>query len=201
MSFTVSVPVANIATANAALQSAGWGPGNFNLPVWTGGAMPAFAVLHHIATDAVFQAACAALPGAVVRSYAGLTIGMSATAVAIGGRWGGNAPLLQGNVTPGLYRAMPADGSALWWVIQSFDRAGFPLTLPTYPALVRKARTPGEVAPWEQPLDANDAYKLLNPFIAQPDRVTHLGQTWRVSQGDGAGNNVSVPGAFGWVAE
>jgi hypothetical protein len=67
-------------------------------------------------------------------------------------------------------------------------------------ALVRRwARVPGSVAPWVQPLDQFDAYKLLNPFTGQPDKATHNGQTWRVSQADGAGNNVWAPGAFGWV--
>ena len=199
MSFTAEIAVANAAAANATLQTAGYGPNNFNIPVWTGGAMPSVAVMHHIGNDAAFQAACAAIPGVTIRTYGARVVGTSATATAAGGRWGGNAPLLQGQVTPGLYRATQADGGALWWVIQAFDRAVFNQALTTYPALVRLARVPGEAAPWVQPLDGADAYKLVNPFTGQPDRVTHNGQTWRVSQGDGSGNNIWEPGVFGWV--
>lgn len=198
MSFTAEIPVANIAAANAALAAQGHGAQNFSIPIWTGGALPTKASLHHIANDPVFRAHCAALAGAVVRDYPVLTIGMDATAIAAGGRWGGNAPLLQGNVTPGLYRAIPADGGALWWVIQPFDRTVFGAALSTYPALVRQARVPGEIVPWSQPIDAFNAYKLANPFTGQPDMVLHLGQTWRVTQGDGSGNNVWEPGVFGW---
>lgn len=204
MSFSVTIPVANIAAANAALQAAGWGPGNFTVPVWTSGAMPVVAALHHIGNDVAFRAACVALAGATVRDYGQLAVGMDATATAAGGRWGGNAPLLQGQVTPGLYRAVPADGGGLWTVIQAFDRAVFGAALSTYPALVRQARVPGEVAPWVAPIDANDAYKLVNPFTGQPDRATFAGRAYRVSQADGAGNNVWPPsgtGSFGWADE
>jgi len=33
MSFSVTIPVANITAANAALQAAGWGPGNFSATI------------------------------------------------------------------------------------------------------------------------------------------------------------------------
>lgn len=194
MTFTVTIPVANIAAANATLQSAGWGPNNFSVPLWTGGAMPSVAALHHIGNDAAFRAACAALAGATVRDYGHLVVGMDATAAAIGGRWGQNAPLLQGNVTPGLYRAIPADGGALWWVIQAFDRAVFGAALSTYPALVRKAKVPGLIEPWVQPVDQFDAYFTKNAFTGQPDRVTHNGRLYRSTVADPT-PNVWVPGA------
>lgn len=201
MSFTCEIPVANIAAANAALAAQGHGAQNFTVPIWTGGELPSRASLHHIANDPVFRAHCAALAGAVVRDYPGLTIGMDATATAAGGRWGGNAPLLQGNVTPGLYRAIPADGGALWWVIQPFDRAVFGAALATYPALVRQARVPGEVAPWVQPLDQFDAYWTKNAFTGQPDRVTHNGRLWRSIVAE-ATPNVWAPGTAGiWADE
>ncbi|MGL6208718.1 MAG: hypothetical protein ACRC14_02670 [Paracoccaceae bacterium] len=207
MSFTVEIPVANLATARATLAGLNRGPNNFNVPLYTtaGGVQPVLACIHHIGTDAAFRAQCVALPGAVVRDYAPLTVSMDATATAAGARWGSNAPLLQGAVTPGLYRATVADGGALWTVIQAFNRTTFnlPLNTPTnpYPALLTQARTPGEVTIWVQPLGAFDAYRPVNVFSGQPDRVTHLGQTWRCTQGDGAGNNVFEPGVFGWVQE
>lgn len=198
MSFTVRIPVANIVAANAALAAQGHGPQNFTIPVWTpGSALPSHATLNHGGRDDIFQAHCAALPGAVVLTGAKIGSLMPETMAAMGGRWGDNAPLLQGQVTPGLYRAIPADGGALWNVIQPFDRAVFNLPLTTYPALCQRARVPGEIAPWVQPT-AEIAYKLVNGFTGQPDMVLHLGQTWRVTQGDGSGNNVWEPGVFGW---
>lgn len=194
MSFTVEIPVANIAATNAALAAQGHGAQNFTVPIWTGGTLPTKASLHHIANDPAFRAHCAALAGAVIRDYPGLTIGMDATAIAAGGRWGGNAPLLQGNVAPGLYRAIPADGGALWWVIQPFDRAVFGAALATYPALARQARVPGEVAPWVQPIDQFDAYQSVNPFTGLPDQVTHGGKTWNCLTAD----NSATPGVSGW---
>lgn len=201
MSFTVTIPVANINTANTALQSAGWGPNNFSVPLWTNGSMPSVASLHHIGNDTAFRSACTALAGATVRDYGNLVVGMDATATAVGARWGGNAPLLQGNVTPGLYRAIPADGGALWWVIQAFNRTTFNAALSTYPALVRQARVPGEVSPWVQPIDQFDAYWTKNAFTGLPDRVTHNGRLWRSIVAE-ATPNVWAPGTAGiWADE
>lgn len=199
MSFTVTIPVANINTANTALQSAGWGPNNFSVPLWTNGPMPSVASLHHIGNDTAFRSACTALAGATVRDYGNLVVGMDATTTAVGGRWGGNAPLLQGNVTPGLYRAIPADGGALWWVIQAFNRTTFNAALSTYPALVRQARVPGEVAPWVQPLDQFDAYFTVNAFTGQPDRAIFNGRVYRSAVPTVP--NVWQPGGAEWVDE
>lgn len=199
--FTVRIPVANIAAANAALSAQGHGDGNFSIPIWVGGAMPSHAALSHIGTDANFRAHCAALPGAVVQNFGVMTTDMNATAVAAGGRWDQNAPLLQGNVTPGLYRATTADGGALWWVIQAFNRTTFNLALSTYPALVRQARVPGEVSPWVQPVDQFDAYWTKNAFTGLPDRVTHNGRLWRSIVAE-ATPNVWAPGTSGiWADE
>lgn len=194
MSFTVTIPVANINTANTALQSAGWGPNNFSVPLWTNGSMPSVASLHHIGNDTAFRSACVALVGATVRDYGQLVVGMDATATAVGGRWGNNAPLLQGNVTPGLYRATTADGGALWWVIQAFDRTVFNAALTTYPALVTPARTPGEVTVWVQPLGGSDSYQAVNPFTGLPDRVSHNGKVWDCL----ISTNTNQPGVANW---
>ena len=201
MTFTVTIPVANITTANTILQTAGWGPNNFSVPLWTNGVMPSVASLHHIGNDPAFRMACAALVGATVRDYGQLIVGMDDTATAVGARWGGNAPLLQGSVTPGLYRAIPADGGSLWWVIQAFNRTTFNLALSTYPALVRQARVPGEVSPWVQPVDQFDAYWTKNPFTGLPDRVTYNGRVWRSIVAE-ATPNVWTPGTAGiWIDE
>jgi hypothetical protein len=200
MSFSASVSIANMAAANAAMQSDGWGDGNFSVPVFTGSAQPSVAVMHHFATDAACRASAAAIPGVTVRDYGVMQVGMEDTCTALGGRWGGNAPLLVGSVSPGLYRASEADGGGLWNVIQAFDRSVFNLALATYPALVRQAHVPGEVTAWVQPIDTNDAYRPANRFTGLPDQVDHNGQTWECTQGDGAGNNSWVPGVFGWTA-
>lgn len=197
MSFTASVPIASLAAANAAMEAAGWGPNNFSIPVFVNKSVPDVAVMHHYATDPACRASAAAIPGVTVRDFGTLQIGMDATATALGGRWGDNAPLLTGQVTPGLYR--DPNGGGLWWVIQAFDRSVFNLALSTYPALVRQARIPGETTAWAQPLDANDAYRPVNRFTGLPDQVAHAGKIWTCTQADGAGNNVWEPGVFGWV--
>jgi len=187
------IAVANMAAANAALEEEGFGPRNFSVPVYTGPA-PSHATLHAWGGPD-FIAALKALPDVTVSEIEGTPQDRVAAAVAgVSGEWGGDAPELTGSVTPGLYRRE----EELWWVIQPYDTNVWPD--PTIiPALIRRARVPGEVAPWVQPLDQFDAYKLVNPFTGEPDMVTHDGQTWQVSQADGAGNNVWAPGAFGWV--
>lgn len=56
------------------------------------------------------------------------------------------------------------------------------------PALFTVYRPAGEVAPWVQPLGAQDAY-------AVGDRVTHNGSTWEST----VNANVWEPGVFGWI--
>ena len=51
--------------------------------------------------------------------------------------------------------------------------------------------TDGGYPVWTQPLGATDAYKI-------GDIVSHNGQLWKCTQGDGAGLNVWEPGVFGW---
>lgn len=96
--FIVRLPVANIPAANAALAAQNHGSGCFTIPIFTSGAMPSIATLSHIARDVNFRAHCAALAGATFHDFSPMTVDMNAVAVAAGGRWGGNAPLLQGNV-------------------------------------------------------------------------------------------------------
>lgn len=196
MAISARVPIANMAAANAALELLGRGPRNFSVPVYTGAA-PTYAILHAWG-DPGFEDEIKALANVVWSDVDGEpSTRVAAVLSNVSAGWGGNAPLLTGTVSPGLHR--DARGG-LWWVIQSYDTAIWPD--PTViPALVRKARVPGEVAPWGQPLDQFDAYKLINAFTGQPDRVTHNGRTWRVTQADGAGNNVWAPGVFGWTAE
>lgn len=41
--------------------------------------------------------------------------------------------------------------------------------------------------------------KSADKFITETDECTHNGFTWKVTQADGAGNNVWEPGVFGWT--
>lgn len=192
------IPVANLAAANAALEAQGYGPGNFTIPVYTGAA-PTHAVLYARGSNLTdFYSAVKALPNVVWSDVDGAPRDVVDAILAdIQGKWAGTAQPLTGIVTPGLYRTEGIDGE-FWWVIQQYDTAIWPDPA-VVPALVRRARTPGAVQPWTQPLDQFDAYKLVNPFTGEPDRVTHNGQTWQVTQADGSGNNVWEPGVFGWT--
>jgi hypothetical protein len=187
--FSASIPVAQMTTANETLELAGYGQNNFSVPAYTGPS-PAFGLLHSW-SDAAFEAAVAAIPGVVIQQGLADPI---ATTSALSGEWSADAKPLEGSVTPGLYidsRQM------LWWVIQPYDTNVYP-DPEQIPALIRLAKVPGEVLEWIQPLDQYDAYKLENAFTGEPDRCTHDGFEWFVTQADGSGNNVWEPGVFGW---
>lgn len=188
--------------ANASLQTAGYGPSNFSVAAYTGAsAVPTFGALHSWVGGA-FATAVKALPGVVWEEGAG-DPGTRTVALiqAQGARWGARAPDLptSGNaIANTLYRYTD---DSLWWCIQTFSRTTFNAPPATYPALIVEARIPGEIRPWGQPVTAFNAYKLVNPFTGQPDRVTHNGSTWFVSQADGSGNNIWEPSVFGWTVQ
>ena len=202
MSISARIPLASMAAANATLAAQGFGPGNFSVPVFTDKVTPTHATLHAWGPDA-FVTALKALPGVVVSEAVGTPQQRVEGALAgVSGRYGSNAPLLEGQVTPGLYRREggDVDEQELWLVIQPYDTAVWPdPSAPGLLALVRRARIPGEVLPWVQPIDQFDAYKLVNAFTGEPDEALHNGSRWRVTQADGAGNNVWAPGVFGWT--
>jgi len=196
MNFSASIVADLMAAANAELDTRGFGPGNFSVPTYAGPS-PSVAILH-CWNDPVFEAAVAAIPGVTIQQgLATPAVTVTTLCDALGTDWGGDAPLLTGSVTPGLYRD---DDGVLWWVIQAYDTATWPDPV-LVPALVRQAKIPGERLPWVQPLDQFDAYKLVNPFTGGPDLCTHNGQDWQVSEADGAGNNIWEPGVFGWSAD
>jgi hypothetical protein len=187
--------------ANTALETAGHGSRNFSVAAYSGAA-PSHAALHTWG-DPAFETAVRAIAGVVVDDTPGDPVTRTQALIeAQGADWGEQAPMLptSGNaVANTLYKY---GDDELWWCIQTFNRTTFSAPPATYPALIRRARVPGQIAAWVQPIDQFDAYKLLNPFTGEPDKATHNGQTWRVSQADGAGNNVWPPsgaGAFGWV--
>lgn len=197
MSICAIIPIASLVAANNSLAGSGFGPRNFSVPAF-GATGPTHAALH-ASGDAALAAAVKAIPGVVWEESAGdPVVRTRALITAQGSRWGAQAPDLpaSGPVSAGeLYRY----NDLLWSVLQAFDRTTFGLPPSNYPALIRNLKEPGKALPWVQPVDQFDAYKLANPFTGLPDRCTHLGNTWAVSQADGGGNNVFEPGAFGWV--
>ena len=89
----------------------------------------------------------------------------------------------------------------LWLSIVAFDRSiwtGPPSGLAA--SIIRRARWPGEILPWVQPIDQFDAYFTVNKFTGQPDRVTHNGRLWRSIVANVP--NVWPPGTAGiWADE
>ena len=194
-SLVAILPAANLLAANAALESAGFGPSNFSVVSFTGGKATHAAL--HAWHDTAFTAAVKAIAGVVTDESTGDPVARTKALIeAQGAQWGANAPPLTGNVTAGkLYRHTD---QSLWSVIQSYNADTYPD--PTaIPALVRRAREPGKALPWVQQLDALTAYRLLDPFTGKPEVCTHNGKEWFVSQGDGSGNNIWEPGTFGWT--
>ena len=176
MSIVGIIPVAQLLAANATLGAAGFGPGNFSVPAYTGPVATHAAL--HCWPHAAFQAALEAIVGVVVQSGAGDPITRTNALIeAQGAQWGDQAPDLPsaGNVTAGnLYRR---EGN-LWSVIQSFSRTTYGAGPVTYPALIRRVRNPHAVEPWKQPIDQYDSYNLANPFTGAADRSTFGGKTY-----------------------
>jgi hypothetical protein len=180
--------------ANAELDAQGFGPTNFSIPAYDG-ARAGYATLHAW-SDPAFQAAVEAIDGVTVSDIDGTPrerVEACIASVSATASYGGNAPLLTGTVSPGLHR----DGEGnLWWVIQGYNTGTYP-DPDAIPALVRRARIPGQVTDWVQPIDQFDAYLLSDPFTGEPERVMHGGQEW-VTERD---LNVWEPGTSdsGWV--
>jgi hypothetical protein len=198
--FSASIPVANMQSANDLLNNTAntpgkksYGPNNFSVPAYSGPS-PSIALLHAWG-DPEFEAAVAAIPNVTIIQGSDPIVSTTAAASAKSSTWGSNALTLTGTVTPGLYKDSTG---TLWWVIQGYNTATYP-DPKVIPALIRQAKIPGEALPWVQPLDQYDAYKLVNPFTGTGDLCTYNGQTWKVVQADGAGNNVWQPGVYGWV--
>jgi len=198
--FSASIPAANMQAANDLLNNTAqtpgkksYGPNNFSVPAYSG--PTASVALLHAWGDPAFEAAVAALPDVTITQGADPLVSTKAAATAKGSTWGSDAKPLTGTVTPGLYKGSQ---NVLWWVIQSYNTVTYPDPA-VIPALIRRAKIPGEVLPWVQPLDSSDAYKLVNPFTGKPDGCTHTGKPWEVTQADGSGNNTWEPGTYGWA--
>lgn len=191
MSIVAIVPVAQLLAANAALQTAGYGPRNFSVPAYS--APGATHAAMHTWGDPGFAAAVKALPGVVFDELPGDPVVRTKDLIqAQGAQWGAQAPTLPstGNVTAGSLWQL--DGT-LWWVIQTFNRTTFPLPPATYPALIRRVRNPNVAEQWQQPIDQFDSYNLNNPFTGTADQCLNLGKRWRTT----INANVFQPGIVG----
>jgi hypothetical protein len=198
MSICAIIPVANLQAANDALEQQGYGPLNFSVPLYSNGGATYGGC--HAWNDAPFVAAIKAIVGVVWEESEGdPTTRFQALVESQGVKWGAKAlPYpTSGTILPNeIYRYTD---DTLWQVIQPYDVAVFNQPPATYPALIRQAREPGKVYEWKQPIDQFDAYKLLNPFTDKPDECYFDNKQWKVTQADGAGNNVFQPGVFGWT--
>ena len=187
MSFSAIIPAADMDAANAALDSQGFGPSNFSVPVYDG-ARPGYATLHAW-TDAAFQAAVEAISGVTVSDIEGTPqerVNAAIAAVDTDAGYAGDPKPLEGQVTPGLHTD---DEGTLWYVIQPYDTAVWS-DPDAIPALIRRCHVPGANLPWVQPIDQFDAYYADNPFTGNGDRVTHPDRS----------HNTSQPGAA-WIWE
>jgi hypothetical protein len=190
--FAAIVPVPQRTAACQALESQGFGPNAFRVPLYDGtDTRPTHAGLH-VWNEPAFISAVKALSGVLWSEVAGGPSDRFHDALSkAGAQWGEDFPLLAGQVTPGEY-CMTEDGDVLY-IIQPFDADVYP---DPPPALVRKVRTPGVVGEYVQPIDQYDAYQQHEPFTGLPERVTFNGVVYEAA----ADNIVHSPGSWpaGW---
>jgi hypothetical protein len=194
------IPAANQAAATVALAAFGPGP-HFTVSGLSSAGLTHVG-MHDWGGRTAYVAAIKALPGVIFNEGTGdPATRLRALFAGVSAQWAVDAPPLPASgptVAGKLYTWN--NGQELWLSIVSFDRSTFggpPAGLAA--SIIRRRRWPGDILPWQQPIDGFDAYKLVDPITGQPDRVSHLGQTWRVTQGDGSGNNVWEPAVFGWT--
>jgi len=175
MTFCASIPVASIATANAALAEDGFGPNNFSVPTrtaWSTGDAT-HASLSHAGIDPAFQAAVEALPG-VLLDETRFPEHIAAQTL----EWPDPTKWYQNPIMIGDQRAF---NSKTWESLVDYN-------VWTPPVNWREVVVSGFPA-WVQPTGAQDAYPL-------GFKVTHNGQNW---ENTGSAANVWEPGVFGWV--
>jgi hypothetical protein len=189
MSISAIVAVADMQAVNDALEAQGFGPGNFSVPAFTGPGVSHAAL--HAWDDPVFLAALQAIPEVTLDfEVTDPVIGTNQVIVDAGAQWGMMAPLLEGVTVAGkLYK--DTDGT-MWSCIQSYDTAIWPDPY-IIPALIRRARDPNKIEPWQQPIDQFDSYLLPNAFTGVGDKCSHVGKNWITL----INNNVWQPGAVG----
>lgn len=180
MSFSATIPVAQVESANAALEAAGFGPNNFSTPLRTGTAEATHAGLHCIANYPAFRAAVAAIANVQITDGAALATTFAEHCTTQALEWTDPTNWQQNPVMTGDIRSFGGrDYRSL------IDYNVWPTS---YRALWEDLG--GSVEAWVQPTGAHDAYPL-NAV------VTHNGVTYRST----IPANVTVPGEnviFGW---
>ncbi len=178
MTFSATIPAAQVDTANATLEAAGYGPGNFSVPLRTGTGDATHAGLHCIAEWPAFRAAVAAIPNVQITDGALLTVTFASHCQTRTLEWSDPALWFQNPVMTGDRRTY--DGKE-WESLTDYN-------VWTPPVAWREVVAAGYPA-WVQPTGAQDAY-------AMGAKVSHNGQNW---ENTGSAANVWEPGVFGWV--
>jgi len=199
---------------NQTLEDAGHGAGNFSVPAYSGPGATHAAL--HCWDSPAFLASLQAIPevtilagpvdtGEVDEEGNPITVDLDPqertkkVAEDQGAVFAKDAPELpsEGMVeADAIYRYGEDE---IWYVIQAFDRSVYGDHPSTYPALIRRVRSPYAVEEWKQPIDQYDAYYVTNPFTGKPDEA-YIGDTlYHVTDGNAAGLNVDQPGVFGWA--
>ena len=167
-----------------------------------GNGNPTHGCLHDWGTKPAFVAAIKAQAGVTWNEGTGDPAARLRTLLAAANaQWGAEAPPLPSSGMTVAGRHYRFNETELWLSIVAFDRSiwtGPPSGLAA--SIIRRARWPGEILPWVQPIDQFDAYFTVNKFTGQPDRVTHNGRLWRSIVANVP--NVWPPGTAGiWADE
>ncbi len=180
MSFSATVPAANLEAANTTLEGLGFGPNNFSIPERPTGSTgdATRAGLHYMPNNAAFQAAVAAIPSVVMQVAGTLVPGYPAFKAAQAYDPAEAVNWYQNPIMTGDRRT---HAGKEWESLVDYN-------VWTPPVAWREIVAEGYPA-WVQPTGAHDAYPL-------GFRVTHNAQNW---ENTGSAANVWEPGVFGWV--
>lgn len=179
MPISATIPAAHVVAANAELEAAGFGPGNFSVPVRISGtAGEATHAGLHAWDDPALLAALQGLdyPGLTIRAEDHAEPNFAAHVAAQALDWSDPTFWFDNPVMTGHQRTH--EGKT-WESLTDFN-------VWEPPVAWREVVAVGYPA-WVQPTGAHDAYAL-------GDRVTHLGQTWETT----ISANVWAPGVYGW---
>lgn len=180
MTFSAIISATQTEAANATLESAGFGPGNFSVPLRTGSGPADRAATHVglqcIANAPTFRAAVGAISGVSITDGALLQVTFGAHVAAEALEWSDPTLWFQNPVMIGDRRT---HNGKEWESMIDFNVWEPPVGW-------REVVAEGYPA-WVQPTGAHDAYAI-------GARVTHAGQNWEST----TPTNVWEPGVFGW---
>jgi hypothetical protein len=178
MSISATIPVADLASANATLEALGHGPGCFSVPLRTGAAEATHAGLHAW-DDPVFLASLQSIPNVVITTTGEGSEGFEAHTQSQALEWSDPTNWFQNPVMKGDTRS---HGGKNWESLVDYNVWEPPVNW-------REIVVDGHPA-WVQPTGSTDAYPA-------GFKVTHNSKTW-TSDLDA---NVWEPGVFGWTED